>query len=162
MCTLAALTIAGGVISAGGALMQGKQAQVMAEAQARAQEQAALNEANASAFEMAKERRAQEKAHGAAIAQIGASGVALAGSPTEVLAGQARENEMSVRAIAYSSALRQNQLRSQADITRFQGKQARTASYLTAGSELLSGATRAVQFGGSPFARPADPWKGLR
>lgn len=159
MCTLTlAVGLLGTAISVGGSIAQGQQAQQMAEMQARAIEQQSEADAQASAFEQARERKKQELLQANARAQVGASGVSLAGSPTEVLAANAREGELDIAAIRYGSQLRRNSLGTQAAISRFSGKQAKQASYINAGSNLISGISnlydpnKAVKFGGSAFA----------
>jgi len=165
MCTIA-LGLIGTAISAAGAVMQGKQAEAMANYQAKVYERQAVQEAQASAYEVARERRRQDMLQAAARAQVGASGVALQGSPTSVLAANAREGQLDIQAIRYGSQLRQNNLRAQAGISRFEGRQARTASFIDAGSRIVGGlsgaygAMRAVKFGQSSFSR--DPWNRLR
>ena len=155
MCSLIALGLIGTGIQAAGMIAQGRQAQVMAEYQARAYEQQAQADAQASAFEQGQERKRQDLAAAAARAQVGAAGVALAGSPTEVLAANAREGQLDIQAIRYGSQLRQNQLRTQAGISRFEGRQARQAATIGAAGAVVGGLTsaysRSVQFGSSPF-----------
>ena len=159
------MTVASIGLSTAGSIAQGQQAQQMADMQAKAYEQQAQADAQASAYEQAQERRKQELMQANARAQVGASGVAMAGSPSEVLAANAKQGQMDIQAIRYGSQLRQNGLRTQADISRFSGKQAKTASYINAGSNLVSGLSglydpnKAVKFGGSAFS---DPWSGLR
>lgn len=133
------LTIAGAGINAAGSIMAGQQQAAMAEAQAKALEQQARAEQQASAYEQQQERRKQELAMSNARAQVGASGVAFTGSPTEVLAANAGQGELDIAAIQYGSSLRQNNLNTQADISRFQGSQARTAGFINAASGLVSG-----------------------
>ena len=82
MCTLALLTVASTVLTAGGALMEGQQQKQMAEMQAKAYDQQAKADAQASAFEQAQEKKKQDLLQAAARAQVGASGVAVAGSPS--------------------------------------------------------------------------------
>jgi hypothetical protein len=159
MCTIAlAVGLIGTGLSAAGSLAQGQQAQAMANMQAKAYEQQAQADQQASAFEQARERKKQELLQANARAQVGASGVALKGSPTEVLAANAREGQLDIAAIRYGSQLRQNALGTQAAISRYGGKQAKQASYINAGSNLVSGISslydpnRAVKFGQSAFA----------
>jgi hypothetical protein len=163
MCSLVALGLIGTAVSAGGALMQGQQAQAMANAQAKAYEQQARADSQASAFERNQERKKQDLLAANARAQAGASGVALTGSPTEVLAANAREGELELGAIQYGSQLRQNQLRTQGAISRFSGRQARAASFISGADALVSGVGRAVKFGQTDAAfRRTDPWEGMR
>lgn len=158
MCSILALGIAGTAISAFGSIAQGVQQQQMANMQAKAYEQQAQADAQASAYEAQQERRRQNLLAANARAQVGASGVALSGSPTEVLTANARQGALDIEAIRYGSQLRQNSLKTQADISRFSGKQAKTAGFINAGSNLVSGLSnlydpnRAVKFGRSPFA----------
>jgi len=159
MCTLALL---GTAISVGGALMQGAQQQQLANYQAKAYEQQAQADAQSAAFEQSQERHKQDLLEAQARAQAGASGVGIAGSPTEVLAANARQGQTDLNAIRYSSELRQNNLNTQASISRFQGKQAMTASIFKAGSGLIDGLsglydpTRSVTFGGSSLSPRAS------
>jgi hypothetical protein len=156
MCAMIALGLASTAISAAGMVMQGKQAEAMSEYQAKAYGQQAAADQQASAYEASRERHKQELLQAQARAQVGASGVALAGSPTEVLVANAREGELDLQAIRYGSQLRQNNLNTQAAIARFSGKQAKTASYIgaagTAVSGFMSTYERAVQFGQNPFS----------
>ncbi len=155
MCIgLAELGIA---ISVAGSIASGVQQQQMANAQARAYEQQAQADAQASAYEAQRERRKQELVAANARAQVGASGVAMAGSPSEVLMANAREGELDLQAIRYGSQLRQNNLRTQADISRYSGRQAMAGGIINAGSSFVSGLSnlydpnKAVRFGRSSF-----------
>ncbi|RUZ74072.1 hypothetical protein EN947_25550, partial [Mesorhizobium sp. M7A.F.Ca.US.003.02.2.1] len=109
-----------------------------------------------------QERYKQDLLLGQARAQAGASGVGLSGSPTEVLAANARQGQLDLGAMLYGSRLRQNNLNTQAAISRFSGKQAATASIFNAGSALVGGLskiydpTKAVSLGGSAFSPRAN------
>jgi hypothetical protein len=148
----------GAGLNAAGSLMQGSQQAAMAEAQAKALEQQAKADQQASAYEQQQERRKQELIQANARAQVGASGVGFAGSPTAVLTENAGRGQLDIEAIQYGSRLRQNNLGTQAEISRFQGKQAKQAGFINAASGLVSGISnlydpnRAVKFGKSAFA----------
>lgn len=169
-----ALTVASTAMSTFGAIYQGQQEKALADAQAAAIRQQAEADRQASGFEIAREERQYQRERGANIAAIAGSGVGLAGSPSEALVDAAGEHQLDLEAIAYGSRLRRNQLETQADITRWSGKQSRFAGFLNAGSELIAGASslmgqgdqlqnqtpnsginpqRAVRFGRSMFAR---------
>ncbi|TIO10576.1 hypothetical protein [Mesorhizobium sp.] len=162
MCTLALI---GTALSVGGALVEGQQSRQMADYQAKAYEQQARADAQAAAFEQGQERHKQDLLLSQARAQAGASGVGIAGSPAEVLAANARQGQLDIKAIQYGSQLRQNSLTTQAAISRFSGKQAMTAGIFKAGGNLVSGLsgiydpTKAIKFGGSALS---DPWAGMR
>ena len=157
MCTLALLGLAGTALSVGGALVEGQQSKQMADYQARAYEQQAQADAQQAAFEQGQERHKQDLLQAQARAQAGASGVGIPGSPTEVLAANARQGQMDLKTIQYGSQLRQNNLNSQAAISRFSGKQAVTGSIFKAGGNLVSrlsglyDPSKAVTFGKSSF-----------
>ncbi|WP_292402894.1 hypothetical protein [Mesorhizobium sp.] len=135
--------------------MQGQQQQQMANMQAKAYEQQAQADAQASAFEQAQERKKQDLLQAQARAQVGASGVAATGSPTEVMAANAAQNQLDLKAIQYGSQLRQNSLQTQADISRYSGKQAKTASIFQAGGNIFGG-MKSIQFGNSAFSPNAS------
>lgn len=142
------------VLSVGGALVSGVQSMQMAKAQQQAYEQQARADAQASAYEAGQEKKRQQAAAAAATAQVGASGVALAGSPTEVMSANARENQMDIDAIRYGSAIRQNNFRTQGQIAAMQGKQAMVGSIFKAAGTAISGMydpNRAEKFGTSIF-----------
>lgn len=150
----------GAAVSAAGSIIQGSQQAQMAEMQAKAYEQQAQADSQASAYEAEREKHRQELAAAASRAQIGASGVAISGSPTEVLLANAGQAELDISAIKYGSQLRQNQLQTQASISRFSGKQAKVAGFINAGSNLVDGISnlydpnRATKIGKSNFGRP--------
>ena len=107
MCTLALL---GTVVSVGGALAEGQQQKQMADYQAKAYEQQAQADAQSAAFEQGQERHRQDLLQAQARAQAGASGVGISGSPAEVLAANARQGQLDLKALQYGSQLRQNNL----------------------------------------------------
>jgi hypothetical protein len=154
---LSLITIASAGMSAVGSVMQGNQQNAMAEAQAKAIEQQSQADAQASAFEQQQERRKQDLIAANARAQVGASGVAFAGSPTAVLTANAAQGQLDIEAIQYGSQLRRNNLATQASISRFQGKQAKQAGFINAASGFVSGVSglfdpsKAVKFGKSAF-----------
>jgi hypothetical protein len=130
--------------------MEGAQQKQMAEYQAKAYEQQAQADSQASAFEQAQERHKQDLQLAAARAQVGASGVAVAGSPTEVLAANAKQNQLDLKAIQYGSQIRQNNLNTQASISRFSGKQAMAAGIFKGVTTGVAGLAK-IQMAQSPF-----------
>jgi hypothetical protein len=147
------LQLAGTAVSAAGQIAQGKNAELMGNLQQQAYNQQADAVGKASTFEQMQERRKQELAQSNARAQVGASGVGFAGSPTEVLAANAGQNELDIAAIQYGSTLKQSQLRTQGAIAAYQGQQGKQAGYIGALGTTISGLGKAVQIGVSPFNR---------
>jgi len=150
MC-LMALSLIGTAVSAAGSIAQGNQAAAAAEAQAAAIEQQAEAERRASAYEALQTSRKQELQQSAARASIGASGVGFAGSPTAVLVANAGQGQLDLEAIRFGSTLKQNNLGTQADLSRMQGRQAKAAGAIGAVSSFINGATNAVRMNQNPF-----------
>lgn len=148
------LTLAGTAVSAAGSIAQGNSAKELAGFQAAAYEQQARAQQNTSAFEQLQARRKQDLAASQGRADVGASGLAITGSPTEVLVENAGQGELDIAAIQYGSTLKQNQLRTQGKISIFSGEQAQKAGYIAGVSTLLTGAGKAIQMGVSPFSAP--------
>ncbi len=129
----------------------------MAEAQAKAYEAQAESAQKSGAFSAMQTRHQQALDQAHARAQVGASGVAFQGSPTEVLTANAGQQELDAQAILYGSQLQQSQLYSQADISRFSGQQAQAAGYIGAASGFISGISslydpyKSTSLGGNPF-----------
>lgn len=121
-----------------GSIAQGNAAKASADAQAAAYDQQAEATQKAGAFEAMQTDRKNRLAQSSARAQVGASGLGFQGSPTEVLSAQAGENQLELESIQYNSRLNQNNLRTQAGITRFEGKQAKTASRIKAAGDLAT------------------------
>ena len=160
MCSLPALAVIGTGISVLGKISSGRSAKALAEAQAQAIEQQSEADRRAAGFEIAQQTRQFQSRQGAAIAQVGASGVGLTGSPTEVLVDNAGEHALDLEAIKYGSLLRQSQARSQAGITRWQGNQAYKASLFGAAATAFD-FTKSIKFGNSPFAVQPPTYPGF-
>jgi hypothetical protein len=153
-----AATIAGGVISAGGAIMQG-------QAQAKqAKYQSAVERNNATIagwqatdaqqrgkIEEQRQRLQTARLHGAQRAGMAANGVEIDnGSPLDVLMDTAQLGELDALTIrsnaereAYGFRSQSSNLMAQSGLTRMAGRNAQQASYISAGSTLLSTAATA-------------------
>lgn len=152
------LQLAGTAVSAFGQISQGNTAAEMGKLQNQAYQQNAKSVETASAFEQLQERRKQELAAGNARAQVGASGVALEGSPSEVLIANAGQGELDIQAIQFGSKVKSNQLRTQGALAEFSGGKAQQAGYIAGASTLLTGTAQAfmpknsVRLGQSVFS----------
>lgn len=155
---LIGLQLAGTAVSAFGQISQGNTAAEMGKLQNQAYQQQAKSVETASAFEQLQTRRKQELAEGNARAQVGASGVAVEGSPTEVLTANAGQGELDIQAIMFGSKVKSNQLLTQGNIAEYSGGKAQQAGYIAGASTLLTGTAQAfmpknsVKFGQSVFA----------
>ncbi len=143
---------AGTAVSAVGSVMQGNTAKAMGELQQQAYNVQAENTRKAASFEALQSLHKSELQQAEARAKVGASGVAFAGSPTEVVVANAGQNQLDVEAIKWGSDVKANQLTTQGNFAKWSGDRAQTAGYLSGASTLFSGAGRAIQMGKSPFS----------
>ncbi len=163
--TAVAASLLGGsaVSSAVGQIAQAQQQADVLEQRARLQRieaaranQAAREQRAIGQQEAQRRRRQGRQQRGAARAAIGASGVQLQGTPTDVLADQALENELNANLATFEAGLRSRELRRQeaAKLTQANQLESRssaveTQGYIQAGNTLLTkGAQAAMMFGG--------------
>lgn len=146
-----AATAISGVTSAIGQIQQSQQQAAVAEQRAKMQrlEAARANQAAREQREIgqqeAERRRRQGRAQrGAARAAIGSSGVQLKGTPTDVLADQALENELNANLAKFEAGQRSRELRREqaAKLTQANQLESRadfveTQGFLSAGSTLI-------------------------
>lgn len=153
-----ALTAVSGVVAAGGAVMQGqaqaKQAKYQAAVETNNATIAGWQAEDATArgkIEEQRQRLATARLRGAQRAGMAANGVEIdSGSPLDVLMDTAQLGELDALTIrsnaereAYGLRNQQSNLTAQSALTSMAGKNARTASYISAGSTLLSTAATA-------------------
>jgi hypothetical protein len=153
-----ASTVASGVMAAGGAIKQG-QAQ---KAQAKYQSAVERNNATIAGWQAEdatkrgqiaeqRQRLATSRLAGAQRAGMASSGVELtSGSPLDVLGDTAQLGELDALTIrsnaereAYGARVQQSSLTAQSGLTQMAGRDAQQASYISAGSSLLSSAATA-------------------
>lgn len=140
------LSLVGTAFSVIGALNQGQQAKNAAEynaAVARNNAIASRQQATVAAEAQARKSRAQL---GSMRAAYGASGVSMEGSPLDVLESSAAMAELDRQNILYSGELKAGGYESTAGLELMRGDAAETGSYFSAGSALLSGASRMGAF----------------
>lgn len=161
--TLAIMAVVSTVASVAGSVMSGMQAQSAAKAQAAMAQQAAdVNAQNSERLAerarqeaQANEDRQREKTRQMLATQraaVGSSGVQLEGSPLEVLAYNAGQQELDALSIRYEGQKQAEDLRWQAQVQRYggqvqaasyeiQGQKAASTAYTQAGTSLMSGAS---------------------
>lgn len=142
MATIA--TVAGGVISAVGAIRQGRASQVQGNLQGQILDQQAEGDRRQSEADERDFRSRQSRVLAARRAALGASGVdPSSGSPLLVGQDFASETELQALRIRTGGEVKATRAEQQAQLQRFQGRQARSAGFLRGGSLLLSGAGKA-------------------
>lgn len=160
MCVAAApaLLLATTALSAVGSVMQGNAAAEAGQAQRGAYYQQAENDRIASNYEASRVADRGRRAQSAALVQVAGSGVALTGSPVDVMADNAINTQMDIDAIRFGSTIKQNNLRTQGDLAMMQGEQRQQAGYIGAATNIASGLSSlytprsGVRMGGSMFA----------
>jgi hypothetical protein len=138
-----ALTVGSTLLGVAGTLAQGQAAKNAAEYNAKVQEQQAEitnQQAGAKATEIAQ--RTRQKMSGVRAASI-ESGLELSGSVNDVLDTVQTQGTLDAMTAIYDGTTRAQGLRNSAALERSKGKSAVTASYLGAGSSLLTGFSKA-------------------
>ncbi len=148
------MMVAGALLGAIGNIEAGKAASAAASYNAKLAENEAkhalirANDAEARGrTEEDKLRRQAAGFQGEQITTFAANGVTLdSGSPLQILADTAEELELDARTIRHNASMEawnfKNQsynALAQANLSKWEGKQARTNSYISAGTSLLSG-----------------------
>lgn len=139
---------AAAAVSAVGAVKQGQAASDAANYNADiARQNAASAEAQGEAAD-AMLKRQQEQRMGAAIAAFGAAGVDLtSGSPSDVLADNARQSTLDRLTQKYNYKMRALGYSDQAGLDDSNAANSRTAGYFNGASAALQGASSAIRFG---------------
>lgn len=154
------LTVASSAMGAMGAIQQGKAAQAqanfdaqMAERNAKISQNQALAEGQATAQRESKQRREARAFMGKQAAAFGSTGTAMSGSALQLTEESATAAELDALNIRYEGTLKQQGLLADAVTQQYQakgmrvaGENAKKASYLSAGSQLLSGATSYAKY----------------
>ena len=142
------LMIAGAAMSAYGAVQQANAQKQAAQFNAKLNERnatIALDQAGADALRV---RRNAAQIQGSAVAGYGASGVALEGSPLDVLGASAEQASLDESTVRYKGTLKAMGYHSNAELDQFAGRTAEQQGYLNSASALLTGVGRA----GSSYA----------
>lgn len=150
--------VAGTAVSALGQIQAGQAAaaeaksrEAMAEFNAKVAEQEAETKRRRADFEQRRQAEAAERKQGSLVAALSASGVVPSvGAPLRIQTEQEKESELESLLIGFEGEIdRQRSLnqaaldRLQAGVFRQQGRSARTAGFIGAGSTLLTGFGRA-------------------
>lgn len=137
-----AASAVGGVVGAAGAISSGQQQAALNKYNAQVAEQTALATQAQAAEEDKKQRIRASSVLSDMRAATAANGLGLEGSPLELMAYTAATAERDAINIRNSGSVSAAQARSQAAADRLSATAARTGSYYTAGSSLLTGVSR--------------------
>lgn len=144
--TVTQLLIGSAVAQGLGLISQGFAAKQQADFQAQIFERDAVLAKQAAEFEETRLREATRKLLGAQQAATGASGATTEGQFLLVQVETAEDAELDALAIRFSGSVAEVRARSSAALSRLQGRAARAAGFIGAGTSLLTGVTRASVF----------------
>lgn len=139
------IVIAGAALSAYGQIQQGRAAQKAAEYNAAIDEQNAKLVDEQARYDERISRKESNRAMSKIRANYAFAGVTLDGSPLDVLQESAVNAEQDALLIRHKGEVNALAYRNSATLQRYQGKQEKNASYISAASTLLSSA------GGTPY-----------
>lgn len=132
---------AGSIFEAIGEVQRGREERKLAEYNARVSEYNAAAETEASRRDMAALDREKQRAMSQLMARAAAQGFTLdSDAPLLMLSEQVTEFERARSDLKYNSQVRQQQLRSDANLSRYQGSLAESAGYGSAGGKLFKSA----------------------
>jgi hypothetical protein len=131
------MLVAGG-LQALSAIQQGNQAQAAANYNAQVLENQAQTERNQATVRQEAQRREARQVIGQQLAATSESGAGLSGSNLDLLTESLRNSELDALNIRYQSELNAQGLQQQAGLERFQGKQAKYQSRMSAAGSLLN------------------------
>lgn len=150
------MQLAGSYMSSVGSIQAGRQQAAASEANARISEAQAAQVRQSGDYEVLKAERAKKQALSRQQMLYAKSGVVISeGSPLEVQADTATQYQMDINAMKYNTEINARRYEYQASLDRMQGKQYKNASYINAGSTLLTSfGNAAIKYGGSTAKSP--------
>ena len=156
------LIIGGAVISAAGAMSAAKAQAAAANynaQQSTTNAQTALDQARAN---VDSHQRQASQVQGSLIANVGASGVTMEGSPSDVLRMSVANASLDEQNMLYAARVKATGYYNDAALNRFSGKTAIQQGYYNAASSLLTGAGRAgygaaMSQKGTPISPDSSP-----
>lgn len=148
MMAMVATSIIGAGVQAMGAMAQANAQASAAEYNAKVAERNATIAKQNAVQEEATKRRETRKVLGSQAAAVGASGLAMQGSPLDVLGETAAMGELDALTIRYNGDNNTESYRQDAQLERMKAKNARTAGAIGAASALIGGVGSTIRLMG--------------
>ena len=142
---LAAGSVLGGMIAAGGAEEAANAKSAAYNFNAQVDEQNAQIYLQQGRQQAVQDERSKQQAQGQVIAAAGASGVTEGGSALDVLSDVAGQHELQKQYDIYQSKLKARGAQNKATLARFGSSEAQIAGQTQAASDLIGGATSGAQ-----------------
>lgn len=137
------LPVIGGIIGAVGSLASAAAQASGMRAQAKFQERQARLEQQRGAYESARQKDANDRRLANMRSQYLSSGVALSGSPEQVIEDSATEASLDEQAIKFGSQIKADNLRFEAQMSRMNARNAMIGGGLGALSSVVGGISQA-------------------
>lgn len=147
-------SLIGTAVSAAAGMAQANAQASSQQAQAAIYERQAQIERQTAEYEAQRQREKGARLAGKQRAAFLASGVSLAGTPTDIIADSTRENELDVSAIRYNGTIKSQNFSDQAKIYRVAAGNTKSAGALSALAPAISGIGKIGMqggFGGSVY-----------
>lgn len=144
MCLPAVLPIIGGVLAGVGGAMKAKAEQASLNAQGAFNDRQAKIERMAGAYKAERTQDQVDRTLGAQRAGFAANGVALSGSPADVIVDSATEGALDVAAIRWNSGLAADNYRYKAKIDRMNASAAGRAAPLAFITPIIGGVSEGI------------------
>lgn len=151
---LALSTVASTYASYSAAQTQSKQSELNAKAQADALGAEAQQKAAESAEAARRKAKEQQRFRATQLAEISGQGIQLTGTPLDILANTAVQQQQELSDVAYGRDMEQRALAFQGQNALAIGSQQSSAAKSQAGATLLSGASSLVGVGANYSSRP--------
>lgn len=132
------MSVASGVLGAIGAMQSAAAQKAAADYNARVMEQQAEAERDRAGAVASDFRRRNSFQVATARAERAASGIQFAGTPIMVDTDMVQEIELGASRAAHEGEMRANRLKNEAELSRMQGRAAKTAGSINAGRSILS------------------------
>tara|TARA_R100000664_G_C2757720_1_gene146106 strand:- start:1152 stop:1619 length:468 start_codon:yes stop_codon:yes gene_type:complete len=138
-----ALSAAGSVFGAFGSIQQGKAAKRAADYNAAIQRNQAIAAKQKAEFDADRQRQVAAAQRAQARAGFAKGGVVMEGTPLLVLESSAEQAELDAQAILYGGDVQATGYEAQANLSEMEGRSAKKAGYIGAGTTLLTGVGKA-------------------
>lgn len=136
------LPIIGAALGAVGQVAQGMAANSAAKANAKAMKQQAFLERESGAYQANRQRDQLNRLTGRQINNLAANGMGMDGSAVDVIQDSRREGELDIAATLFGANIRSNNLETQAQITKAQGRSAMIGGIIGGVNSLVGGLGR--------------------
>lgn len=149
--------IFGDMLGGLGSFLEGKAIEKMGNYNATIYEQQAATERTSQQLLEYQKRKVIKSQLGTQVANVGKSGIKMSGSPLEVQLDSMANSNLDLAIDKYNSDVKANAYQNQANMTRYEAKQAKKKAYTKGALSMLSGAVKigtAIGTGGTSLAVP--------